>query len=184
MAGLTIATLSGDAGRGAALIDKSLAINPNSARAWWASGVVQTYLARFDSAFASFERSRKLNPLDTASYAHWTAVATTHVFAGSYGDAREALAKALLDWPDAPPALRLDAAVCGLLGRADDGRHSLARLLALIPHSTIQTTRAYLEPITVTQPRVLQALLQGLRQAGLPEGAPRYTSKVTSLRSV
>jgi hypothetical protein len=36
MAGLTITTLAGETARGAALIDKSLSMNPNSARAWWA----------------------------------------------------------------------------------------------------------------------------------------------------
>jgi TolB-like protein len=174
MAGLTITTLAGDAARGAAVIDKSLALNPNSARAWWANGVVRTYGGSFESAFAGFERSRKLNPLDTASYAYWTAVATTHFFAGDYAAARETLAKALLDWPNAPPALRLDAAICGLLGRREEGRASIARWLAVIPHATIEETRRYFQPITAAQPRVLKAMLHGLRQAGLPEGGPRY----------
>ncbi|HEY6993189.1 MAG TPA: winged helix-turn-helix domain-containing tetratricopeptide repeat protein [Xanthobacteraceae bacterium] len=184
MAGLTIATLAGDAARGAALIDKSLALNPNSARAWWASGVVQTYLGGFDLAFDGFERSRRLNPLDTASYAYWTAIATTHVFAGDYVAAFDTLRKALLDWPDSPPALRLDAAVCGLLGRRDQGRHSIARWLARVPHASIDTARAYFQPITTTQPHVLQALLHGLRESGVAEVAPRYVAKVTSLRQM
>lgn len=183
MAGLTMATLAGDAGRGAALIDRSLAINPNSARAWWANGVVQTYRGS-DLGFAAFERSRKLNPRDTASYAYWTAVATAQFFTGDYAAARETLARALLDWPDSPAALRLQAAICGLLGRGDEGRESVARWRALIPHATIEATRAYIEPITVAQPRVLQAMLHGLRQAGLPEGAPRYAGKITGLRQV
>ncbi|MBO0712743.1 MAG: hypothetical protein J2P47_15840, partial [Acetobacteraceae bacterium] len=173
MAGLTIATLAGDAARGAALIGKSLALNSNSARAWWANGVVQTYLGGFDLAFTGFERSHRLNPLDTASYAYWTAVATTHFFAGNYAAAREMLARALLDWRDAPTALRLDAAVCGLMGRGEEGRESVARWLALVPHATIESTRPYFQSITAARPRVLHALLQGLRQAGLPEGAPR-----------
>lgn len=167
MAGLTITTLAGDAARGAALIEKSLALNPNSARAWWANGVVQTYLGAFDFAFAAFGRCRRLNPLDTASYAYWTAIATTHFFVGDYAAARETLRKGLLDWPDSPPALRLDAAVCGLLGRCDEGRNSVARWRAIIPHASIKTAKTYFEPITTAQPCVFQALLHGLRESGL-----------------
>jgi tetratricopeptide (TPR) repeat protein len=177
-------SLAGDATRGAALIDKSLALNPNSARAWWANGVVRTYLGDFARAFAAFEQSHKLNPLDTASYAHWTAVATTHFFAGDYAAARETLAKALLDWPDAPTALRLDAAICGLMGHRDEGRASIARWLKAIPHATIESAKAHFEPITATQPHVLEALLHGLRQAGFPESAPRHSGKVTVLRQI
>ena len=181
MAGLTITTLAGELVRGVALIDRSLAINPNSARAWWASGVARTYIGQTKTSLAHFGRSRQLNPLDTAAYAYWTAIATTHFFAGNYGAAHDALAKALLDWPDAPTALRLNAAVCSLLERDEEARGCAQRLRALIPDTTIETTRAHFEPFT--GPRVLQALLHGLRQAGLPDGAT-HQAKVTRLRSV
>jgi TolB-like protein len=183
MAGLTVTTLAGELARGVALIDRSLAINPNSARAWWASGVARTYVGEAKQALAHFARSRQLNPLDTAAYAYWTAIATTHFFVGNYGAAHDALAKALLDWPDAPTALRLNAAVCSLLDRHEEGRGCLQRLRALIPDATIETTRAHVEPFTGESPRVLQALLHGLRQSGLPEGATHH-AKVTRLRSV
>ena len=183
MAGLTVTTLAGELARGVALIDRSLAINPNSARAWWASGVARTYVGEAKQALAHFARSRQLNPLDTAAYAYWTAIATTHFFVGNYGAAHDALAKALLDWPDAPTALRLNAAVCSLLDRHEEGRGSLQRLRALIPDATIESTRAHVEPFTGESPRVLQALLHGLRQSGLPEGATHH-AKVTRLRSV
>jgi TolB-like protein len=184
MAGISISTLGGEITRGAALIERSLAINPNSARAWWASGLLQTYLGCPELALANFARSRELNPLDTATYAHWTGVATTHVFMGNYGEARDALDKALMDWPDAPPALRLKAAVCSLLGQAEEGRSCLQRLLALIPDSTIASTRAYLAPTHGTNAQVLEAILQGLRRSGLSEASPRSGAKLTRLRSV
>jgi TolB-like protein/tetratricopeptide (TPR) repeat protein len=182
MAGITVTTLAGELEWGAALIDKSIAINPNSARAWWASGVTQTYLGQSKVALMNFARARQLNPLDTAAYAHWTAVATVHFFAGNYGAAEDALTKALVDWPDAPPALRLKAAVCGLLGRNDEGRKHLRRLLTLIPDSTIESTRAQIEPYAGRTPSVLEAWLQGLRRSGLAHGAGKPGSNVTRLR--
>lgn len=183
MAGLTITTLAGEVSRGAALIDKSLSMNPNSARAWWASGVVQTYLGQPKVALGNFARSRQLNPLDTAAYAYWTAIATTHFFAGNYGAAHEALVKALIDWPDAATALRLQAAVCGRLGRLEEGRRCVQRLLRLIPASTIEATRAHFEPFTGLDSPVLRALFEGLRRSGLPEGSPRHEGKIAILRS-
>jgi len=148
-----------------------------------ASGVARTYVGETKAALAHFARSRQLNPLDTAAYAYWTAIATTHFFAGNYGAAHDALAKALLDWPDAPTALRLNAAVCSLLERDEEARGCAQRLRALIPDTTIEITRAHVEPFTAESPRVLQALLHGLRQSGLPEGAT-HQAKVTRLRSV
>jgi TolB-like protein len=184
MAGIAITTLAGELARGAALIDKSLAINPNSARAWWANGVVQTYLGSPKTALAHFARSRQLNPLDTAAYASWVGIATTHFFAGNYGAAHDALTKALMDWPDAPPALRLNAAVCGILGRIEEGRSCLGRLLVLIPDSTVESVRAHVEPYAGSSPPVLEALLQGLRRSGLAERSARHRDNITRLRSI
>jgi TolB-like protein len=181
MAGITITTLAGEVARGVVLIDKSLSINPNSARAWWANGVAQTYLGCPKAALGHFARSRQLNPLDTAAYAFWTAVATTHFFAGNCGAAHDALTKALMDWPDAPPALRLNAAVCGILGRIEEGRNCLGRLLAFIPDSTVESVRAHVEPYAGSSPRVLEALLQGLRRSGLAEGPATCRDNVTRL---
>jgi TolB-like protein len=182
MAGLTITTLAGEVARGAALIDKSLSMNPNSARAWWASGVVQTYLGQPKTALANFARSRKLNPLDTAAYAYWTAIATTHFWAGNYGAAHEALIKALNDWPDAATALRLKAAVCGLLGRVEEGQRCVQRLLALIPASTIEATRSHFEPFAGAGSPALHALVDGLSRSGLSEGSSQYGDKIARLR--
>ena len=184
MAGITITTLAGEVARGAALIDKSLSINPNSARAWWANGVAQTYLGYPKTALGHFARSRQLNPLDTAAYASWTGIATTHFFAGNYGAAHDALTKALMDWPDAPSALRLNAAVCGILGRIEEGRNCLGRLLTFIPDSTVESIRAHVEPYAGSSPRVLEALLEGLRRSGLAEGSARYRGNITRLRSI
>jgi tetratricopeptide (TPR) repeat protein len=111
MAGLSLATLAGELERAQDLIGRSLSINPNSARAWWASGIVRTYLGQQNVALDHLARSRRLNPLDTAAYAYWAAIATAHFFAGDLDAALAAVEKALTDWADAPAALRLKAAM-------------------------------------------------------------------------
>ena len=184
MAGLSITTLAGEVAHGAALIENSLAINPNSARAWWANGVVRTYLGDPGAALEHLARSRELNPLDTAVYAHWTAVATAHFCLARHDEALAALDKALLDWGDAPPALRLKAAICGASGQLKEGRDCVQYLLAQTPTATIESIRDRFEPLMRGNAQVLGVMLQGLRQSGLPEGAAARQGQVTKLRSV
>jgi TolB-like protein len=184
MAGLAIATLAGEVAHGAALIGNSLAINPNSARAWWASGVVRAYCGDARVALEHLARARELNPLDAAVYAYWTAVATAHFFLAGYDEALAALDKAVLDWPDAPPALRLKAAICGASGQINEGRDCVRRLLAQTPAATIESIRELFEPLLRADARALDVMLRGLRQSGVPEGTTARQGQVTKLRSV
>ena len=184
MAGITIAMLSGDYVRGADLIERSLSLNPNSARAWWASGVLQTHLGRLETALESYERSRRLNPLDTAGYAYWAAVATTRFHLGDHEAALECAERALTDWQDSPVALRVKAAVCGLQNRLTEGKTCVQRLLAVNPHTTIETVKADFAAQAQHNPESYEALFRGLRLSGLPESARVSQSRITRLRSV
>lgn len=166
MAGLSLATLAGEIERARELIERSLAINPNSARAWWASGIVLTYLGQQNAALDHLARSRRLNPLDTAAYAYWAAIATAHFFAGDLDAAFAAVEKALTDWADAPAALRLKAAICGLRGRIDEGRACVERLLARNPESTLESIASFCGKVHANTPAV-EDLLEGLRNCGL-----------------
>jgi len=171
MAGLSLATLAGEIERARDLIEMSLSINPNSARAWWASGIVRTYLGQQNLALDHLARSRRLNPLDTAAYAYWAAIATAHFFAGNLDAALAAVEKALTDWADAPVALRLKAAICGLCGRIDDGRNCAERLLALNPEITLETVASFYGK-THANSRAVEDLLEGLRNCGLRARGP------------
>ncbi len=62
MAGRTIAALSGRKDEALELIQRSITLNPNSARAWWALGIAHAYLGRRDMAIAHLERSQRLKP--------------------------------------------------------------------------------------------------------------------------
>ena len=60
MAGRTISVLGGDAEQGRALIDRSLCLNPNSAQAWWASGMARAFMGAADVAIEHLNRGRRL----------------------------------------------------------------------------------------------------------------------------
>ena len=72
----------------------------------------------------------------------------------------------------APPTLRYRAASLGLLGRLEEGRQVVQRLLALAPNFTITRARRHIEfnmNNIFKMPGVADALYEGLRRCGVPE---------------
>ena len=125
-----------------------------------------TYLGQQNAALEHLAHSRRLNPLDTADYAYWAAIATAHFFARDLDAALTAVEKALTDWADAPAALRLKAAICGLRGRIDEGRKCVERLLARNPEITLETVASFYGKAHANA-RAVEELLEGLRICGL-----------------
>ena len=168
MAGLALALLSGDLEGGIALIDRALTLNPNSANAWRTSGMLRAYLGDTELAIPHLERSARLSPLDAFAFVLWLGFVFAHFMAGRYEEASAWCDKTLHEAPDYPPALRMKAATCGLLERLDEGRRWVERLLAVNPDTTVSGMRLYYG-ITMKKPGCLEAFLDGLRKAGLPE---------------
>ncbi len=87
MAGATMSIIGGDPEDGLALIDRSLALNPNSANALMASGLVRAFTGDSDAAMAPLQRSRQLSPLDPIAYGTSLGFAWAHFVAGRYQEA-------------------------------------------------------------------------------------------------
>ena len=171
MAGRTLAALAGETDGGLALMNRSILLNPNSARAWWASGFTHAHLGHAEIALDHFSRARRLNPRDTSEHAHWNGVAVAHLLSGSFGPAKQAIDRALLDWPSSPSALRAKAAICGLAGQIEEGRECVRQILALNPDTTIAAVEALNRPQMRSNPLGYKNFLDGLRRAGLPAGS-------------
>jgi TolB-like protein len=167
MAAMTLRQLAGDVQGAAALIDRALALNPNSALAWRISGSLQTSFGKPELAIAHLERAARLSPLDAEGAWCSFFIAIAHFMAGRYEEASSWTDKTLHDLPDYPPALRMKAATSALLGRAEEGRAWVERLLAVTPDATISSMRLYYRGFW--QKAGLEAYLDGLRKAGLPE---------------
>jgi tetratricopeptide (TPR) repeat protein len=168
MAGHALALLSGDLDGGIALINRALTLNPNSANAWAVSGLARAYLGDAELAIAHLERSARLNPLDAFAFLWLHGFVVAHFTAGRYEEASAWCDKVLHEAPDLPPALRMKVATCGLLGRLDEGRVWVERLLTVNPDTTVSSMRLYYGVI-MKKPGCLEAFLDGLRNAGLPE---------------
>jgi adenylate cyclase len=167
MAAMTLRQLGGDVQGALALIGRALALNPNSALAWRISGSLQTSLGKPELAIAHLERSARLSPLDAEGAWCSFFIAIAHFMAGRYEEASSWSDKALHDLPDYPPALRMKAASSVLLGRVEEGRAWVKRLLAVNADTTISGLRRYYQGFW--QKLGLEAYLDGLRKAGLPE---------------
>jgi tetratricopeptide (TPR) repeat protein len=170
MAGYALTLIAGEFDRSLVVADKSISLNANSANAWWISGTARIYLGDTKNALHDLGRAQRLDPLSPLAEAQWMSIAIAHFFAEQYEEAAEAADKSLGHLTTYPPALRLKIVTCGLLGRIDEGRTYVQRLLTLNPDSTVAKLKAYYDPLLRHNPRGLEYYLKGLRLCGLPEG--------------
>lgn len=168
MAGLALVQLRGGIDHGLGMIERSLLLNPNSANAWTASCLVRSYLCDSERAIEDFHRAQRLNPLDLSHHLHWNALGLAYFSAGRYEEANEAADKTLNVGPAYPPGLRLKVAMCGLLGRVQDGQEYVKRLQAAQPGCGLVWMQQFWG--SMLRPRVLARYIEGARLAGLPEG--------------
>jgi TolB-like protein/Tfp pilus assembly protein PilF len=170
MAGMVMAQLAGELEHGLALIERSLALNPNSANAWISSSFVRGEIGDADTAFAHFQQAQRLNPLDSMHHVQWLAAGFAHMVAGRYQEAADAIDKTLNARPSYTPAMRQKISVCGLLGRKEEASHWVRRLLAVNPGASVSWFRVFWQQPLRHNPNLLAKFLEGARLAGLPEG--------------
>ena len=166
-----IALPGGDLSGGITLINKSIDLNPNNAAALQKAGALYAYTGDKQSAVAQLERSVRLNPFNR-TLDFYFAYALAHFVAGEHEAAVEWTGKALQEVPNFVAALRYRAASLGLLGRLEEGRQTVQRMLELVPDFTIRRARRYIE-IDIRNafktPGVADSLYEGLRLSGVPE---------------
>jgi len=167
MAGNTLSYFAGDHAAAAGAIERGLALNPGSAHAWPANGLLLYRQNRADRAIEALERGMRLSPLDPLGYVFTGALAAVHVMAGRYEEAIEWADRSLREMPRSESAIRNRLVACAHLGRIEEARDGLGRLLELTPGLTIARFRALYT--NVHEPKLLDIHVEGLRKAGLPE---------------
>jgi adenylate cyclase len=170
-AGYLIALSGGDMAGGIAIANKSIELNPNSAMALQTVGSLYAFAGDKQKAITCLERSMRLNPLDR-SLDFYLGHALAHFVAGEYEATIEWTGEALREVPNHVASLRYRAASLGLLGRPEEGRQVVQRLLAMVPDFTITRARRFIEfevNNVFKTPGVADALYEGLRRCGVPE---------------
>jgi TolB-like protein/class 3 adenylate cyclase/Flp pilus assembly protein TadD len=150
---------------GAALLSRSIDLDPNfvSARYWF--GQTQMWLGQLDAAIDTFQKALRLSPLDSRRFLAQNGSACAHLLAGRHDDA--------LSWAKATTQLRPNfpfgqlalGASLAALGRFDEARSAIALVTRLDPELTISN---YAARVPWRSPEI-DRLKQLFRIAGLPE---------------
>jgi len=165
-AGMALAYVGDDLDGGAALIDRSLALNPNLAWGWLFSGWVRVWLGEPEVALEHFARAMRLSPHDPHFCNMQAGTAAVHFFAGRYAEASSWAEAAASEQPNHIIAACIVAASGALAGRLPEARKAVARLCQLDPNLRPSNLK---DLIPLRRSEDLARLADGLRKAGIPE---------------
>lgn len=161
-----LAFLGGENQLAATLVDQALAINPNFLSGWIASGYIRTALGECDRAIEHFNRAKRLSPREPRLYLYHNGVAIAQIVAGRYEAAVVEAEQSLTLQPASVPAARYKVAALGLLGRVEEARPVVRKMLADDPTLRLSTAHLRLPHLRAQD---MARFIEGLRRAGTPE---------------
>ena len=146
--------------------DRAQRINPNLEPAWCWSAATYSYIGKSGSALERLKQFQDLSP--THPYYVWAQniYSLSHAFAGNYEKAVESGRRVTKISPGFVNAYKPLLAALGHLGRAEEAKPYVDKLLALEPNFTVERF-AKVYPIKYESDR--EHYLKGLRLAGVPE---------------
>ena len=171
IAALILGVPGDDMETGLALVEKAIGLNRNNADAFRVGAVLYAYKGEIDRAVEHQQQAERLNPLD-ASWSGSLAYPIAYFGVGDHEKVVDWTARILRERPNFAAALRYRAASLALLGRTDEARQVIARLLEHAPGYTVSEVRRHHEfdmNSPFKRPGVAESLYRGLRLAGLPE---------------
>jgi tetratricopeptide (TPR) repeat protein len=165
-AAYTLFLFAGETAMAEAVLDRVLTLSPNAATAWMARGWMHALRNQPDAAIEALDRAMRLSPFDPFGFFNATGFAGAHLAARRFEEAIEWADRALHEQPRFTTAIRVKVVANAHLGRLDEARAELSRMLAIDPRLTIASYRALLASAA---PDFLDLVVAGLRLAGLPE---------------
>jgi adenylate cyclase len=159
--GCLTALFSGDFDTAREMVDRAVAFNPNSLRAWELRGWAYVIAGPPEEAIRSFARSTRLSPFDPSLFSVITGMSAAFISLDRIDEAVGAARKAIRQNPLYPVTYRFLAIALAHLTREAEARDAAAGLLKLEPGFRISEWPA--------GRRLPQIYIDGLRKAGLPE---------------
>jgi len=161
IAAVTSAYMLGDSETEIEIVDRAVALNPNSYQAWNCRGWVYKIAGLPEEAIRSFERIIPMSPVDPTLFMAFGGMGLAFLELRRFDEAVAAGKKALRLNPSYAATYRCLASAYAHLGRDAEARDATARLLELDPTFTIS---AYIARGGQSNSKLL---IDGLRKAGL-----------------
>jgi tetratricopeptide (TPR) repeat protein len=131
-AGVALAYFGGDIGAVIRLADRALALNPSFARGWFISGLLKLFAGHVDRAIENAGMSLRLSPRARVGQP-FNLIGAAHLLSRRFEEALPNLLFAIQEDPVFPEPYRHLAACYAHMGRLDEAREIVARLLAITP---------------------------------------------------
>jgi adenylate cyclase len=160
-------SLGGETATTLEILDRALALNPNSAHAWSNRGYICAYGNQPEAAIEAFQRAERLSPFDPLGFFYANGFAVAHFAAGRFEQAIEYADRALRENPRMVPALRTKIAASAHLGRLAEAQAACDRLRARYPKLTVGTLRTSFHRGAGAE--IVELQIAGLRLAGVPD---------------
>jgi adenylate cyclase len=143
--------------------DVALKLNPNDAQAHLIKGRMLVFAGRMVEGRTSLAAAARLDPFGPTGPPMMVHNVISYYFEGDYSGAETMARRAIRAYPNHPIAYRWLAAALGQLGRAQEGRAVLDKIMRTWPESFDIHTRVRLPWF---QPKDYEHMLDGLRKAG------------------
>jgi TolB-like protein len=163
MLGRATASFSADFDTAKEMVDRAVALNPNSFRAWEERGWTHLTVGQPEEAIRSFERRIRLSPFDPLLFATYAGMSVAFIGLGRFDEAVSAARKAVRLNPLFAFTYRCLASALAHLERDAEAREAVAGLLELDPDFRIS------ERVARGDVLGLRLYIDGLRRAGVPE---------------
>ncbi|MEE1611625.1 adenylate/guanylate cyclase domain-containing protein [Microvirga sp. CF3016] len=158
-------TITREYQRAGSMLERALALDPNSAWAWNRSGWLHNYQHDPEVAILHFERSLRLSPFDPMAFNCDVGIGCAHFIAKRYDQAALWQEKGWRAKPSATWVHRTLAPSYALAGDLERARESVGELVKHYPGISIS---AIIEAMAFSQ-ETMARFAEGLRLAGLPE---------------
>jgi TolB-like protein/class 3 adenylate cyclase/tetratricopeptide (TPR) repeat protein len=147
------------------MLERALSLNPSSAAAHAVGAVVNMIIGRYDRCQWHAERALRLSPFDPLRYIPEIASAAAGVTLSQNESALLSARRGLEANPVFAPGLVVMALCLVRLGRLEEARAAIRRLVEIAPDTTVATVRERL----LFSDALYKGFLDDLRAAGLPE---------------
>lgn len=148
--------------------DRALRLNPNLASNWAFSSGTYSYVGEPDIALQRIERYRELAPFDPYYFWFENFYTIAYMFKGDYKQAAIVGRRCVKANPAFGAGYKPLIAALGHLGRLDEAKEYVDKLLDIEPNFTV---KRFADTYPIKKDSDRERYKDGLRKAGVPEGA-------------